>query len=223
MQKKPPTKSLNQRVNSLFAFDRGIRQQGFSLLAGVDEAGRGPLAGPVVAAAVMLPADWQDEMINDSKLLSPKKRDYCLSQIQSHALAFGIGIIPESMIDSVNILQATYLAVKEAVQQMQLKPDGLVLDALKIDDLLIPQISIIKGDQQSLSIAAASIVAKVTRDRIMNDYDRQYPEYGFAKHKGYGTVYHYEALDQYGPCPIHRNSFLKKWKLDRENSRLSKA
>jgi ribonuclease HII len=210
-------------VNNLFAFDREIRQQGFSLMAGVDEAGRGPLAGPVVAAAVILPADWQDDMINDSKQLSPKKREYCLGQIQAHALAVGIGIITEQKIDAVNILQATYLAVKEAVQQMQPKPDGLVLDALKIDDLLIPQISIIKGDQKSLSIAAASIVAKVTRDRIMNEFDRQYPEYGFAKHKGYGTVYHYKALDQYGPCPIHRNSFLKKWKIDRENSRLFKA
>ena len=193
------------------------------MLAGIDEAGRGPLAGPVVAAAVILPADWQDDMINDSKQLTPKKRDLCFGQIQAHALAVGIGIIPEQTIDTVNILQATYLAVKAAVQQMQPKPDGLVLDALKIDDLLIPQISVIKGDQQSLSIAAASIIAKVTRDRMMDDYDRQYPEYGFAKHKGYGTVYHYKALDQYGPCPIHRNSFLKKWTIARENSRLFKA
>ncbi len=199
-----------QRLNQLRQFDREIRLLGFPVLAGIDEAGRGPLAGPVVAAAVVLPEDWSCEGIDDSKKLSELQRNVFYDEIKKNAISIGVGCISENMIDRINILQSTYLAMKEALSQLQVKPDCLVLDAVRLPDCAIVQKSFIKGDSKSFSIATASIIAKVTRDRMMLEYDKKYPHYGFAQHKGYGTKLHYEALLNHGPCPIHRKSFLGK-------------
>ena len=170
----------------------------FSYICGIDEAGRGPLAGPVVAGAVILPKGKRILYVNDSKKLSEKKRDELFDVIKEEALSYGIGIVSPERIDEINILQATYEAMHEAVNKLSVKPDIL----------LIP---IIKGDAKSLSIASASILAKVTRDRLMTEYDSLYPEYGFARHKGYGTKVHIEAIKEYGPCPIHRRTFIKNF------------
>jgi ribonuclease HII len=199
-----------QRLNQLRQFDREIRLLGFPILAGIDEAGRGPLAGPVVAAAVVLPEDWSCEGIDDSKKLSESQRTMFYDEIKKNAISIGVGCISETMIDRINILQSTYLAMKEAVSQLHVKPDCLVLDAVRLPDCTIIQKSFIKGDGKSFSIASASIIAKVTRDRMMQEYDKKYPHYGFAQHKGYGTKLHYAALLNHGPCPIHRKSFLGK-------------
>lgn len=207
---KPNLKRL-QKANSLLAFDTRYRDRGLKAIAGIDEAGRGPLAGPVVASAVILPPGWIFENIDDSKKLTPLQRESCFAAITQSAISIGIGIVSPEVIDRVNILQATYQAVRDSLEQLTVKPDGLLLDALKLKDNPIFQEYIIKGDQQSLSIASASIIAKVTRDRVMVEYDRIYPGYGFASHKGYGTAEHYKALNELGPCPIHRQSFLKKW------------
>jgi len=206
----PKQKRLNKAI-TLLEFDNHFRRRGFQSLAGIDEAGRGPLAGPVVAAAVVLPTDWFFENIDDSKKMTRLRRESGYAAIADSAVSIGIGIISSEVIDQVNILQATYLAVHESLAKLTITPDALLLDALKLKDIPIHQESIIKGDQQSLSIAAASVMAKVTRDQLMVEYDRQYPGYGFASHKGYGTAAHYKALDLLGPCPIHRQSFLKKW------------
>ena len=193
----------------MLRFDREIRLCGFPVLAGIDEVGRGPLAGPVVAAAVVLPMDWSTEGVDDSKKLSEKQRSCLYKEITQNAISIGIGCISEEMIDRINILQATYLAMKQAVSRLQVKPDCLAIDAVRLPDCEIKQESIIKGDGKSFSIAAASIIAKVTRDQMMLEYDKSYPQYGFAQHKGYGTKSHYAALQQHGPCPIHRKSFLR--------------
>lgn len=177
----------------------------------MDEAGRGPLAGPVVAGAVILPKDCRILYINDSKKLSAKRRDELFDEICRQALAVGTGIVSPERIDEINILQATYEAMREAVRSLNPQPDLLLNDAVTIPDLLVQQVPIIKGDAKSQSIAAASIIAKVTRDRLMEAYDAVYPMYGFAGHKGYGTAAHIAAIREYGPCPIHRRTFITKF------------
>ena len=180
-------------------------------ICGIDEAGRGPLAGPVVAAAAVLPKDCQIFYLNDSKKLSEKKRDLLFDEIKEKAVAYGIGIVSPQVIDEINILQATYEAMRQAISQLNVIPEILLNDAVTIPGVDIIQVPIVKGDAKSVSIAAASILAKVTRDRMMMEYDQIYPEYGFAKHKGYGTAAHIAALKEYGPCPIHRRTFIKKF------------
>lgn len=180
-------------------------------ICGIDEAGRGPLAGPVVAAAAVLPKDCQIFYLNDSKKLSEKKRDLLFDEIKEKAVAYGIGIVSPQVIDEINILQSTYEAMRQAISQLNVIPEILLNDAVTIPGVDIMQVPIVKGDAKSVSIAAASILAKVTRDRMMMEYDQIYPEYGFAKHKGYGTAAHIAALKEYGPCPIHRRTFIKKF------------
>lgn len=195
-----------QRVEALCAYEK--KYAGAAFLCGIDEAGRGPLAGPVVAGAVILPKDARILYINDSKQLSEKKREELYGEILEQALAVGVGYASPARIDEINILNATYEAMREAVGKLSVQPSLLLNDAVRIPGLDIPQVPIIKGDAKSQSIAAASIVAKVTRDRLMREYDRLMPEYGFASNKGYGSREHIEALKKYGPSPIHRASFL---------------
>lgn len=185
-----------------------------SYICGIDEVGRGPLAGPVVAAAVILPKDCDILYLNDSKQLSAKKREELYKEIMEKAVSVGIGIQDESVIDSVNILNANYIAMREAISKLTVKPDVLLNDAVTIPEVDIFQVPIIKGDTKSISIAAASIIAKVTRDRIMVEYDKIYKEYKFAKNKGYGSKEHTEAIKKFGPCPIHRKTFIKKYTKD---------
>lgn len=177
-------------------------------VAGIDEAGRGPLAGPVVAAAVILPKDIFLPFLNDSKKVTEKRRDVLFDEIKQNAIAYGIGIASNTLIDEINILQATYEAMREAVNALEKTPDILLVDAVHIPDINIKQVGIVKGDAKSVNIAAASILAKVTRDRLMAEYDKIYPEYGFASNKGYGTATHIAALKEVGPCAIHRKSFI---------------
>ena len=177
-------------------------------VAGIDEAGRGPLAGPVVAAAVILPKDIFLPFLNDSKKVTEKRRDVLFDEIKQNAIAYGIGIASNTLIDEINILQATYEAMREAINSLEKTPDVLLVDAVHIPDINIKQVGIVKGDAKSVNIAAASILAKVTRDRIMAEYDKIYPEYGFASNKGYGTATHIAALKEVGPCAIHRKSFI---------------
>ena len=178
------------------------------LVAGIDEAGRGPLAGPVVAAAVIMPKDSRLLYVNDSKKLSAAKRDELYDEIMKEALSVGVGIISPEVIDEVNILQATYKAMREAVSQLNPIPEILLNDAVIIPELDFLQKGLIKGDARCYSIACASIIAKVTRDRMMEEYDKLYPAYGFKSHKGYGSKEHIHALKEFGPCPIHRHSFI---------------
>jgi ribonuclease HII len=180
---------------------------GIELLAGVDEAGRGPLAGPVVAAAVIVPRESWIDGVDDSKKLSHAKREELFVIIQERALSIGVGIVSHQRIDEINILQATMQAMAEAAAQLIPRPQHLLVDGNRFQDQSLPFTTIIDGDAKCFSIAAASIIAKVTRDRIMLEYDRQFPQYGFAKHKGYGTKEHLDALRMYGPCEIHRRSF----------------
>ena len=180
-------------------------------ICGIDEAGRGPLAGPVVAGAVILKKDCQILYLNDSKKLSEKRREQLFDEIKEKAVSFGIGVAGPGRIDEINILNATYEAMRDAVSGLSETPDILLNDAVTIPGIGLMQIPIIKGDAKSVSIAAASILAKVTRDRMMTEYDALYPEYGFARHKGYGTAAHIQALKEYGPCPIHRNTFIKNF------------
>ncbi len=196
-----------ERMERMLRYERYAHQQGATAVAGLDEAGRGCLAGPVVAAAVILPRDWMHAEINDSKQLTPHQRETLFAVVQEHALSIGVGMAAADIVDRVNVLQATHVAMKEAVANLSLPPDYLLLDAVKLSKMPMPQCSIIKGDSLSLSIAAASIIAKVTRDRLMREYDRQYSGYGFAMHKGYGTQQHRNAIKQHGPCPIHRATF----------------
>ncbi|MFH1367927.1 MAG: ribonuclease HII [Elusimicrobiota bacterium] len=191
----------------LISFDRDFRIKGYRVIAGVDEAGRGPWAGPVVAAAVVLPQDLRIEGIRDSKKLTPRKRERLFEEIKKSAAHVGIGIIDQYIIDSVNILQATFLAMKEALGKIPVAPDLVLVDGHEIPGLKWEQTAVIGGDDKSVSIAAASIVAKVTRDRIMVEWSIKYPEYNFQKHKGYGTKEHRDALLKFGPCPLHRKSY----------------
>lgn len=188
-------------------FEEKIRQQGFRVIAGVDEAGRGPLAGPVVAAAVVLPEGGDWEGIDDSKKLSAERREKALVVIRERALGVGVGIVDAEEIDRLNILQASLKAMKVAVESLPVTADFLIIDGTYGVDLPCPQRAIPKGDQRCLSVAAASIVAKVTRDRLMEAYHRQYPQYNFARNKGYGTTEHLIAIRRNGCCPIHRQSF----------------
>ncbi len=195
------------RVDALYEFERQAKSEGFDIIAGVDEAGRGPLAGPVSVAAVILPMGLFLPKLNDSKKLTPQSRDVLYDEIMEKAIAVKSVLIDAETIDRVNIYQATINGMYEAILSLDPKPQKVLIDAVRLDNLGIPSLSIIKGDAKSASIAAASIIAKVTRDRLMMKYDEMYPEYGFAKHKGYGTAEHIAALQKYGPCPIHRRSF----------------
>jgi ribonuclease HII len=192
------------------AFECHARQRGYRIIAGIDEAGRGPLAGPVVAAAVILPPDYRHPEINDSKQLTPGKRGRLYEVIKTDALAVGLGVVEASVIDHVNILQATLMAMRDAVLDLSTIPDYLLIDGRNRIDVRAPQETIIAGDRKSISIAAASIIAKVSRDRIMEIYHRQFPQYNFLKNKGYGTDEHREAIHRYGRCKIHRLSFTLK-------------
>ena len=191
-------------------FECSARQCGYRMIAGIDEAGRGPLAGPVVAAAVILPPDYRHPEINDSKQLTPGKRERLHEVIKADALAVGIGVVEASVIDRMNILQATLMAMREAVLDLSLTPDYLLVDGKNRIDIRTPQETIIRGDAGSISVAAASIIAKVSRDRIMEIYHRQFPQYNFLKNKGYGTDEHREAIHRCGRCKIHRLSFTVK-------------
>ena len=182
-----------------------------SYICGIDEVGRGPLAGPVVAGAVILPKDHTILYLNDSKKLSEKKRELLYDEIMEHAVATGIGMVGPARIDEINILQATYEAMRMAIENLQIKPDVLLNDAVTIPEMEIPQVPIIKGDAKSISIAAASIIAKVTRDRLMKEYDQVIPGYDFAGNKGYGTKAHLEGLRRLGPSPIHRRTFIRNY------------
>lgn len=180
-------------------------------ICGIDEAGRGPLAGPVAAGAVILPADCEILFLNDSKKLSEKRREELFVEIQEKAIAWSVGIVGPDVIDEINILQATYEAMRRAIAGLSVTPDLLLNDAVTIPGVSINQVPIVKGDAKSVSIAAASIMAKVTRDHMMMECDALFPEYGFAKHKGYGTAAHIAAIKEFGPCPIHRRSFIKNF------------
>lgn len=195
-----------ERLDAMMAYERQYEASGF--ICGIDEAGRGPLAGPVVAGAVILPKDCRILYLNDSKKLTEKRREELFDEIKEKAVCWGVGIVSPARIDEINILQATYEAMRDAVSQLDPAPNLLLNDAVTIPQVNIPQVPIIKGDAKSLSIAAASVLAKVTRDRLMKEYDKVMPEYGFSSHKGYGSAAHIEALKKYGPSPIHRKSFI---------------
>ena len=201
-----------QRLTELKKMENEIYKTGVQTICGIDEAGRGPLAGPVVVAAVIMPKDSFIEGVNDSKKVSEKKREALYEQITNEAIAWGVGIIDQKEIDEINILNATKKGLTTAIKELKVKPDRIIVDALdKIDTLGIPYTPIIKGDAKC-SIAVASIIAKVTRDRIMRQWDEIYPMYGFEKHKGYGTAMHMQAIREYGLCPLHRRSFTKNIK-----------
>ena len=203
-----------------YTWEHEAMQRGFHTICGIDEAGRGPLAGPVTAAAVILPADVWIDGLNDSKKLSEKKRESLYDAVIETAVAWSVGWASEEEIEEHNILNATFLAMCRAVEGLSIPPDFALVDGNRIPKgLKIPCQTIVKGDSLSMSIAAASILAKVSRDRKMLELDQMYPHYGFAKHKGYGTAAHYSAISQYGPCPVHRQSFLKNRKEDKENGR----
>lgn len=213
MMKQERLKKQQERLKEMKARETELHRQGYVNIAGVDEVGRGPLAGPVVAAAVVLPEDFDVLGIDDSKKLSEKRREELFDVILEKAVAWGIGMADHSTIDEINILQATKLAMKDAIADLSGKLEGIdyiIFDAVKINDLKLPQEAVIKGDSKILAVAAASIVAKVTRDRMMVAYAEEYPGYGFEKNKGYGTKQHYEGIARQGICPIHRKTFLKK-------------
>ena len=203
--------SETKRINQMLQIERKLYDLGFNNICGVDEAGRGPLCGPVVAAAVILPKDCIIEGVNDSKKLSEKKREMLYDEIIKNALAVGVGMCDQDVIDEINILNATKKSMCEAIDNLKEKPDYVLIDGNQKIDIKFPQDIVVKGDSKSESIAAASIIAKVTRDRIMLEYDKKYPEYGFAKHKGYGTKAHIQAIEKYGITPIHRISFCRKF------------
>ena len=194
------------RTYEMYSYERMYSDKQY--IAGIDEVGRGPLAGPVVTCCLILPKDYNILYLNDSNKLSAAKRDELYDVLLKKAVSYSIGIMDNNVIDDINILQATYKAMQQAINTMPVTPDQLLCDAVTIPEITIPQQGIIKGDAKSASIAAASIVAKVTRDRMMDEYDKIYPQYGFASNKGYGTKEHIEALKKYGPCEIHRRSFI---------------
>lgn len=197
------------RLEAMKEFER--QYSDCTLICGIDEAGRGPLAGPVVAGAAILPKDCTILYLNDSKKLSEKRREELYLEIQDKAIAWAVGMSSPERIDEINILQATYEAMRQAIGKLEPQPDLLLNDAVTIPELDIDQVPIIKGDAKSISIGAASIIAKVTRDRLMEEYDRMFPEYGFASNKGYGSAEHIAAIKKYGPTPIHRKSFIKNF------------
>ncbi len=193
-----------------YSIENEYREKGFDIICGVDEAGRGPLAGPVYAAAVILPSDCVIEGLNDSKKLTEKKREALFDEIKEKALAYGIASADEKEIDEINILNATFLAMKRAIDSLSVRPDLALIDGNQKPHTDIEEVTVIKGDAKSMSIAAASVLAKVSRDRFMLEMAEKYPQYEFARHKGYGTKLHYEKIAQYGVCDIHRRTFLKK-------------
>lgn len=201
-----------QRLNQLKEEERKLYKKGINYICGIDEAGRGPLAGPVVVGAVIMPNDSFIEGVNDSKKISESKREKLYDIITEEAIAWGVGIVNQKEIDEINILNATKKALTMALESLEIKPELILTDALdNINTLGIPYKSFIKGDAKIYSISAASIIAKVTRDRIMREYDEIYPEYGFSKHKGYGTAQHISAIKEYGICDLHRRSFVKNF------------
>ena len=202
-------KKEEERLYQMLSYER--KYETYAHICGIDEAGRGPLAGPVVAGAVILPKGLTIPYLNDSKQLSEKKRELLYDEIMEKAVSVGVGVISPQRIDEINILQATYEAMRMAITQLSVKPDILLNDAVRIPQVDIPQVPIIKGDGKSLSIAAASVIAKVIRDRMMVEYDKLLPQYGFAGHKGYGSAAHIEAIKTYGPSPIHRATFIKNF------------
>ena len=207
MKEKEEQRLLNLKKMEKEFFDKGIKY-----IAGIDEAGRGPLAGPVVVATVILKPDSMIEGVNDSKKISENKREKLYEIIIHESVSYGVGIVYQEEIDQINILQATKKALTESIKKLEIKPNIIMVDALtEIETEGIPYKSIIKGDATCYSIAAASIVAKVTRDRLMRELDKEYPEYGFSAHKGYGTAAHIAALKKFGPCPLHRRSFIKNF------------
>ena len=208
-KKEEALQKERMRLEDMRSFEH--KYSAYSLICGIDEAGRGPLAGPVVAGAVILPKDCEILYLNDSKKLSPAKREALYEEIMEKAEAVGVGMASPARIDEINILQATYEAMREAVANLGVAPELLLNDAVTIPDVRIPQVPIIKGDAKSVSIAAASIIAKVTRDRLMVQYDEILPGYGFAQHKGYGSKEHIESIRRLGPTPIHRQTFIKNF------------
>ena len=193
-----------------YSYEIQAHENGYKVVCGIDEAGRGPLAGPVFAAAVILPENYSHPVLNDSKKLSEKKRDAVYDDIIKDALSYSVGIATEEEIDEINILNATFLAMKRAVDSLSIKPDLAYIDGNQYPKTGVKEVTIIKGDSKCMSVAAASIIAKVSRDRFMMEMAEQYPQYEFKKHKGYGTKLHYEMIEKYGVSPIHRRSFLKK-------------
>lgn len=208
-KKEADMKKEQLRIEAMKIYEKKYEHLGY--LCGIDEVGRGPLAGPVVACAVILPKDCKILYLNDSKKLSAKKREELYDVILEQAVSVGIGMASPARIDEINILNATYEAMRQAVSRLSVQPQVLLNDAVTIPGIELPQVPIVKGDAKSISIAAASIVAKVTRDRMMEEYDKVMPEYGFASNKGYGAAAHIEALKKYGPSPIHRASFIKNF------------
>ena len=208
-KKKKAFEDEVQRIFDMKEFER--KYSDYQYICGIDEVGRGPLAGPVCAGAVILPKDAEILYVNDSKKLSGKKREELYKEITEQAIAYKTVFMNHEVIDEINILQATYKAMRQAVNELNPQPDLLLIDAVHIPELEVKQVSIIKGDAKSFSIAAASIVAKVERDHLMEKYDELYPEYGFAGNKGYGSKEHIEAIKKYGPCPIHRRTFIKNF------------
>lgn len=204
-----------QRTVAMYEIERSCRERGFNMIAGVDEAGRGPLAGPVYAAAVILPRDTVIKGINDSKKLTEKRREELFCEITEQAVAYSVFSVDEKRIDEINILNATFEAMNGAVDGLSVKPDYVLIDGNRIKNMTLPHETVVKGDAKSASIAAASILAKVSRDRFICEMAKKYPEYGFEKHKGYGTKAHNEAILKHGPCEIHRRTFLKKLLGDR--------
>ena len=202
---------MKTEAPDLWLYEHEAAREGFACVCGVDEAGRGPLAGPVCAAAVILSPDIQIEGLNDSKKLTEKKRRALYDVIVEQAVSYGIAFADEQEIDEINILQATFLAMRRAFEKLTVTPDIALIDGNRAPGLSCRERTVVHGDALSASIAAASILAKVTRDRLMEEYDAQYPQYGFAVHKGYGTQRHYAALREFGACPIHRQSFLRKF------------
>lgn len=201
-----------ERLNVLKEFENKLYSEGLKYIAGIDEAGRGPLAGPVVVGIAIMKPNSFIEGVNDSKKISEKKRELLYEQITNEAIDWSVGIVDQNEIDEINILNATKKALHMAITNLKIKPDRILVDALEhIDTCGIPYTSIIKGDAKVYSISAASIIAKVTRDRMMKEYDEIYPEYGFAGHKGYGTAKHIQAIKAYGPCPLHRKTFIKNF------------
>lgn len=197
-------------MNDLWEYENELYDSGYKLICGIDEAGRGPLAGPVYTAAVMLPRGFEIPGLNDSKKLSEKKREMLFDLIKENALSYSIASASVEEIESLNILNATYLAMNRAIEGLQIEPELTLIDGNRNTGINYKSLCVIKGDATCADIAAASILAKVSRDRLMTELAARYPQYGFEKHKGYGTKLHYEAIRKYGPCPIHRLSFLKK-------------
>jgi ribonuclease HII len=209
LKKKKKMEEEMARVEAMFEYEK--QHPDCEYIAGIDEVGRGPLAGPVVTCCIIMPKDVRIPYVNDSKKVTKKRREMLYDIIMEKAIAVSIGINDEKRIDEINILQATYEAMRKAINNLEVKPDILLNDAVNIPEIDIPQIPIIKGDAKSFTIACASIIAKVTRDRMMEEYDKKYPGYGFAKNMGYGTKEHTDALRKLGPCEIHRRTFIKNF------------